>query len=51
VAEDAVKLGGNRIRTSGGRVLQFASRRKMQGWERVAQAIKHGWRPTRKGKK
>lgn len=46
-----MKLSGNRIRTSSGKILHFASKRKMQGWEQVAQAVRHGWRPTGKGRK
>jgi len=40
-----VKLPGNRIRKSSGKVLHFKSKRKRDNWERVAQAYKHGWRP------
>jgi len=41
-----MKLPGNRIRTSSGKVLKFKSAAARDKWERVAQAVKHGWRPS-----
>ena len=43
-----MKLSGNRIRKSSGEILHFDSARKRANWERMAQAYKHGWRPTAK---
>lgn len=45
-----MKLPGNRIRKSSGKVIQFKSAKKRAHWERVAQAVKHGWKPTGKWK-
>lgn len=44
-----MKLSGNRIRKSSGKIIKFKSAKKRANWERVAQAYKHGWRP--KGRK
>lgn len=43
-----MKLSGNRIRKSSGKIIKFGSARKRANWERVAQAVKHGFKPTRK---
>jgi len=45
-----VKLPGNRLRKSSGKIIQFKSAKKRANWERVAEAVKHGWKPTGKGK-
>jgi len=43
-----MKLSGNRLRLGSGKVLHFKSATKRAKFERFAQAIKHGFRPTRK---
>lgn len=42
-----MKLSGNRIKTSSGKVLKFKSAKKRANWEKVAKAYKHGWRPKK----
>ena len=44
-----VKLPGNRLRLSSGKVIQFKSATRRNNFERVAKAYKHGFRPI-KGK-
>lgn len=44
-----MKVGKNKLKMSSGKVKKFASEKKRDNFERVAQAYKHGWRP--KGKK
>jgi hypothetical protein len=43
-----MKLSGNRLRLSSGKIIKFKSARKRANWERVAQAYKHGFRPRKK---
>jgi len=43
-----MKLSGNRIRKSSGKVIKFKSAARRRRWERVAQAYKHGCRPRRR---
>lgn len=47
------KIGARGLRMSSGEVRHFKSSAKRNAFERVAQAYKHGWRPTKqlKGKK
>ena len=46
-----MKLSGNRLRMSSGKIRHFKSARARARFERVAQAYKHGWRPSkRRGK-
>ena len=42
------KVGTNKLRMSSGEVRTFGSEQKRNNFERVAQAYKHGWRPTGK---
>lgn len=46
-----MKMSGNRMRTRSGKVLHFKSAKKRSNWERVAKAVRHGWKPTGKKKK
>jgi len=41
-----MKIGRNKLRMSNGSVRTFASQKKRDNFERVAQAYNHGWRPT-----
>lgn len=45
------KIGKDKLRMSSGEVRKFGSESKRNNFERVAEAYKHGWRPTGKGKK
>ena len=46
-----MKLPGNRLRMSDGSVRRFKSALKRAEFERIAEAIKHGWKPTGRGRK
>jgi hypothetical protein len=46
-----MKLSGNRLKMSDGSVRKFKSKGARDRFERVAQAVKHGWKPTGKGRK
>lgn len=43
-----MKLSGNRLRMSSGKIRHFKSAKARANFERVAQAVKHGWKPTKK---
>lgn len=45
-----MKIGKKSLRMSSGKVRRFASAKKRDNFERMASAIKHGFKPTRKGK-
>lgn len=40
-----MKLSGNRLKMSSGKVVKFKSAKKRANFEKVAQAYKHGWKP------
>jgi hypothetical protein len=47
-----MKIGKTKLRMSNGSIRKFKSQRKRANFERVAEAYKHGWRPTgKKGKR
>jgi len=46
-----MKIGKDRLKMSNGTIRKFASEEKRDNFEKVAQAVKHGWVPTDKGKK
>lgn len=46
-----MKIGKRKLRMSNGKVRTFKSKRARDRFERVARAIKHGWKPTRKRRK
>lgn len=43
-----MKLSGNRLKLSSGKIVKFASATKRANFERVAKAVKHGWIPKKK---
>ena len=43
-----VKLRGNRLKLKSGKIIKFRSAKKRANYEKVAQAIKHGWKPKKK---
>jgi hypothetical protein len=45
-----MKIGKDKLKMSDGTTKKFASEKKRDNFERVAEAYKHGWRPTKKGK-
>lgn len=42
-----MKLSGNRIKTSSGKIIKFSSKKKRDNWEDAAEAYKHGWKPKK----
>lgn len=45
------KIGKTKLRMSSGEVRKFGSETKRNNFERVAEAYKHGWKPTGKKKR
>ena len=43
-----MKIGKNKLRMGSGEVRNFKSEKARDNFERMSQAYKHGWRPTRK---
>lgn len=43
-----MKLSGNRLKMSDGSVRHFKSSKARDNFERVAQAVKHGWKPSKR---
>ena len=41
-----MKIGKNKLKMSDGTVRTFKSEKARDDFERVAGAVKHGWRPT-----
>jgi len=48
IGDDMTKIGKKKLRMSDGTIRTFGSEEKRDNYERVAQAIKHGWKPTKK---
>jgi hypothetical protein len=46
-----MKVGKKKLKMSDGSVRTFKSEKARDDFERVAKAVKHGWKPKRKGKK
>jgi len=46
-----MKLSGNRLRLSSGKIIKFKSAKKRANFERIANAYKHGWRPGKRKKR
>lgn len=46
-----MKIGKNKLKMSSGKIKTFKSASARDRYEKVAQAIKHGWHPTLKKKK
>ncbi len=42
-----MKIGKKKLKMSSGEVRNFGSEEKRDNFERVAQAVNHGWKPTR----
>lgn len=45
-----MKIGKRKLRMSSGEVRTFGSETKRDNFERVAEAVNHGWVPTHGGK-
>lgn len=45
-----MKIGKTKLKMSSGEVRKFRSEEARNDFERVAQAVKHGWKPTGKKK-
>jgi hypothetical protein len=43
-----VKVGEKSLKMSSGKIYHFKSKERRDHFERVAQAYKHGWKPTGK---
>jgi|TARA_R100000501_G_C2549089_1_gene64526 hypothetical protein len=43
-----VKVGKTGLKMSSGKVRHFASQKKRDNFEKVARAVKHGFKPTKK---
>jgi hypothetical protein len=43
-----MKVGKTGLRMSSGKIRHFASKQKRANFERVAMAVKHGWKPSGK---
>ena len=43
-----MKVGKNKLKMSSGEVRTFKSQKARDDFERVAQAVKHGFKPTKK---
>jgi hypothetical protein len=46
-----MKIGKDKLKMSSGEVRKFKSEKARDNFEKVAQAVKHGWKPTKGGKK
>lgn len=52
ITGSTMKIGKDKLKMSSGEVRKFGSQKKRDNFERVAQAVKHGWKkPKGKGKK
>lgn len=45
-----MKIGKTKLKMSSGEVRQFRSEEARNAFEKVAKAVKHGWKPTEKKK-
>ena len=43
-----MKIGTNKLKMSNGKIRTFKSQAARDKFEKVAQAVKHGWTPKRK---
>jgi hypothetical protein len=43
-----MKIGKNKLKMSNGAIRKFKSEKARNNFERVAQAVKHGFRPKKK---
>lgn len=46
-----MKIGKKKLKMSSGEIRTFRSEAARDNFERIAQAVKHGWKPTGKKKK
>jgi hypothetical protein len=46
-----MKVGKNKLKMSSGEVRKFKSKGARDRFERVAEAVKHGWTPDKKKRK
>lgn len=46
-----MKIGKKKLKMSSGKVKTFKSEKARNDYERVAKAVKHGWKPTKKSRK
>ena len=46
-----MKVGEKSLKMSSGEIRHFKSKKARDNFERMAQAYKHGWRPTKKLKR
>lgn len=42
-----MKMSGNRLKMSSGKIRKFKSAKARESFERVAMAVKHGFKPTK----
>ena len=40
-----MKIGANKLKMSSGEIRKFKSQKARDNFERVAEAVKHGWKP------
>jgi hypothetical protein len=45
-----MRIGTNKLKMTDGSIRTFKSEKARDNFERVAEAVKHGWKPTGKGK-
>lgn len=45
-----MKVGSNKLKMSSGEVRTFKSKGARARYEKVAKAVKHGWKPTQKSR-
>ena len=43
-----MKIGKNKLKMSNGTVRTFKSKKARDNFEKVAKAVKHGWKPKKK---
>jgi hypothetical protein len=46
-----MKVGKRGLRMSSGKIFHFKSKKRRANFERFAQAVKHGFKPTKKTRK
>ena len=46
-----MKVGKKKLKMSSGKVRTFRSQKARDSFERIAEAVKHGWKPTGKKKR
>jgi hypothetical protein len=46
-----MKIGKNKLKLHTGQIIEFKDSSARDRYERYNQALKHGWKPTKQGKK